>query len=877
MALLRRLSAFAEVRRGEGAKTALMFLYFFLLMSSWYVIKPVRNSIFLEDLGPEQLPYVYIATAAIIGLVASAYARLLERHERHLVIIASTLFFCANLVLFRWFFRFEVAWMAALFYLWAAVFSVGAVTQFWSMANEIFNPEEAKRLFGLVGGGGISGGIVGGLLANSLVAPLGTENLLLVSAALLLPCALLAAAVHHQEGRLLREAAPVRRTELAALAAREGTLRAVSASSYLRLLALMMAVMVVVATLVDYGFNAVAAQSFAGKDAKTAFFGVFFAALGALSLLIQFFLTSPILRGLGVGAALSLLPGLLAVASLSAPVLPALWSASALKLADGSLRYSLNQSTREILFLPVPLSQKYAAKAFIDVSLQRWARGGAALLILAAIALGLSWTALALLTAIFCAAWLALVLRARGLYLASLERLLDEPVRLAPRLAEPPERAWPGLSPRAAAALVAAAAPEHLRNLLAAPEAAVRAGALRRLTAVDTGLTRLELERLLGDEDAAVRELAYGVLCAHTETDSCALAERAARLLAAGGEEERVRAAGLLAAVSPLGPEQVTQLTRLLADPSARVRRAAIFAAARSADERLIPPLLALLASPCHGGAASEALGRLGEAVASHAGPLLLGPGCSRPLAERMTQLLASIGGAEVAKVLEAALSRPRLAAPALRALAAMRPPPALSPALVERQFRAALRRSARMLVALGDYEAFRRPVTSPGPPDMLERALLAAQREALEEALLWQGLSRPDRSLTLRSIRGLSHWAKELQAASRELLESGLSREARRLLAIVHSERPAADKAAAAAPLAGMGRRNFLAWVPELLADASAGVRLGAIQALATHPPTGFRAELSRLIDRRGPEAGLAQAAIRHLAAPNPEAGAWT
>jgi hypothetical protein len=175
-----------------------------------------------------------------------------------------------------------------------------------------------------------------------------------------------------------------------------------------------------------------------------------------------------------------------------------------------------------------------------------------------------------------------------------------------------------------------------------------------------------------------------------------------------------------------------------------------------------------------------------------------------------------------------------------------------------------------------GDYEALRRRPADGRPPDLLSRALLAAQREALEAALLWQGLLR-DRALALRSVRGLGHWAKELQAASQELLESGLPREARRLLAVVLSGRGAAEKARAAVPLAGVARRHFFAWLPELLSDPDPGVRLGAVQALATHPPAGFRAELARLARRGGPEGSLALAALSTPTPTSPGAFQWT
>jgi ATP/ADP translocase len=880
--LRRRLAAFVEIRRGEGTKTVLMFLYFFLLLTSYYVLKPVRNSLFLENLGPRQLPYVYLATALIIGFVVAVYARLMERFERHLLIMASTVFFASNLVLFWWFFSLEVGWMAGLLYLWAAIFSVGAVTQFWSIANEIFNPEEAKRLFGLVGGGGVLGGVVGGLLSNLLVRRLGTENLLLVSAAFLVPCIGIIALIHRLEERFGREAAPARRSERP-LAEHEPPLKTVMGSSYLQLLALMMIVMVVVATLVDFEFNSVAAGVFPGKDAKTAFFGAFFAAVSALSLLVQFFLTSPVLRLLGVGAALLLLPLSLLGASLSVLVLPALWAASALKLADGSLRYSLNQATREILFLPVPLADKYTSKAFIDVTLQRWARGGAALLILAAIALNASWVALALVTMAFCAAWVWVVLRARERYLLSLSRLLDQrlPRPPEPGLLERPGAKWPELTWRGATAFVAAAERGLVARLLSAPDPRVRAAALQRLTAGAQPASRAQLESLLEDPDAVVRERAYVLLCAQCgpgavaaqpwidpaagrppqlAADTCAIEARTTSLLTRRLPEARVRAATLLAASPRPANHLVAALAWLITDASPEVGRAACATAARLQDERLVPSLLRALALPWAGPAA-EALVSYGPPVASLIAPALRGAAYGRMVAGRVCEVLATVGGEEAVGVLEAALERPAFRLYALRALARVEPPPGLPSERIEGGYREALAASARATVVLGDWEAFRGGTAR---LDLLGRALLQAQHEGLEEAMLWQELLRPERRLAA-TIGGLNHWAKELRAASQELLESALPREARRLLALVLSERSAEEKADGAATLAQLPRRHFLAWLPELLADAgNPALRLGAICAAATHPSGGYRTELAR-IARTGSslESSLARAAL--------------
>jgi hypothetical protein len=615
------------------------------------------------------------------------------------------------------------------------------------------------------------------------------------------------------------------------------------ASSYTRLLALMMIAMVVVATLVDYEFNTVAAAAFPGKDAKTAFFGAFFAALSALSLVLQFFLTSPVLRSFGVGAALLLLPAALAASSLSVLVLPVLWSVAALKLADGSMRYSLNQSTREILFLPVPLAEKYSAKAIIDMALQRWARGGAALIILGAIFLHLSWTALALVTLAFCAAWIVIVQATGHEYLSSLGRLLEErPDRAQPALFERPTEVWPALSERGAIALAAAAAPEDLPRLsLSAPQPAVRLAALERLLATGRAIDQAQIGPLLADGDPAVR--------------SRATALQASALLRAGAPAESIE-----------------RLAGLITDAAPEVRRAACDAAARLKDSRLVPALAQALGLDCPGQAV-EALASLGPPALPELGRALLGPtasgeGFGAHVARRLCQVIGRIGGPEAAAVLEAALAHPPLRLLALRALASMDPPAKLPKAAdPERGWREAVRRGAWAMVVLADYAA-----GGGGPEDLPGRALVRAQWEGLEEAVLWCALLAPGRKLGL-TLEGLSHGSKELRAASQELLEATLPRQAKALLRLVLSEKPWEEKAGAAAALANVRRRSFSAWLPDLLADASPAVRAGAIMAAANRLD-GCQAKLEG-VERGGSaiERVLARAALAH----RQPAPAWT
>jgi len=173
-------------------KKALMaFMYFFLIVTAYYLIKPVRSSLVITHLGSDHLPYLYILTAIILGGLVAGYKHLAHRIKPLELMKAILGTLAIQLLVFRWAVASPFGWVSGLFYLWVSMFSVVAVTQFWMVADDLFNPAEAKQLFGFIGAGGIAGGITGGILVSVLVRWIQSEDLLIVSAAVLGICMVL--------------------------------------------------------------------------------------------------------------------------------------------------------------------------------------------------------------------------------------------------------------------------------------------------------------------------------------------------------------------------------------------------------------------------------------------------------------------------------------------------------------------------------------------------------------------------------------------------------------------------------------------------------------------------------------------------------------
>lgn len=377
-----------EIRPGEGRVAWLMFVYLFLVIATFAVVKPVRSSLFLQKFGARNLPYIYLATAVLAALVAWIHSRLLDRFNIVTVQVLTHLFFISNLVLFWFAFREETAWLSAAFFLWVNIFTVTANTLFWMFANHYYNPREAKRLYGFINAGGTVGAVASGLAVSAVVRDIGTETLLLVCSAILGVCILLTYLISgFGKDRFALEETPYadKKPDPRKVSPKpeSSPLRTLFTSSYAKYIALALGLSLVISTLIDYQFNVIVEGNYPDKDAKTAFFSSFMAGVNALSFVLQFFLTSPLLRRLGIGFSLLLLPLTLFSGASWMALYPGLAAAMFLKISDGSVRYSIEQSTRDVLYLPIPNRVMGKLKAFVDVFVQRLAKGVGSLLILA--------------------------------------------------------------------------------------------------------------------------------------------------------------------------------------------------------------------------------------------------------------------------------------------------------------------------------------------------------------------------------------------------------------------------------------------------------------------------------------------------------------
>lgn len=422
---------------GEAGPAWLLFLSFFLCVTFQYAAKTVRQATFVDSLGATQLPYAYLALALLSYPVALLYSRLARRVSRRHLAAGTFALTAGSLLVFWWFFHTPGPELAMAFYVWIGIVVALTLSQLWSLASIAFDARQAKRLFGFLGAGALLGGVAGGLTARFAAQFGETRDSLLVACALLVPVVVviyrLSAPALDRSGASETADRGVSKDRREADGAQDrGSFAAVTGSPHLRSVALLVALVIVVSQIIDLQFNWAVEASTTNLADRTAFFGTFFSLMGVAAFVFQLAFTTRIHRLLGVGFALRVLPASLSAGTvglfLAATLLPAalIPVALALKLTESGLRYSVDDSTRELLFLPVPAEQRGRVKTFLDLFVKRAAKGAAAVLLLPVTVgwitpLEAGWISLVLI-----AFWLALTTKITRQYIHSFRRGLQQ-------------------------------------------------------------------------------------------------------------------------------------------------------------------------------------------------------------------------------------------------------------------------------------------------------------------------------------------------------------------------------------------------------------------------------------------------------------------
>ena len=178
----RALRIVADVRAGEGATALLLALNVFLILTAYYVLKPVREALILGQGSPELKSYMSVGQVALLMVVVPLYGRLVSALPRLRLMRVVTWFFIACLIAFYVLAQAGVP-LGVVYFLWIGIFNLMIVAQFWAFANDLYTEDEGERLFPIVGFGASLGAVLGSMIAGWLIAPLGVYQMMLVGAA----------------------------------------------------------------------------------------------------------------------------------------------------------------------------------------------------------------------------------------------------------------------------------------------------------------------------------------------------------------------------------------------------------------------------------------------------------------------------------------------------------------------------------------------------------------------------------------------------------------------------------------------------------------------------------------------------------------------
>lgn len=392
----------------------LLFTWFFFLIMVLWLLKPVRQASLLTNLGSEELPWVRLGSVVAVALVVMVYSRVVDRLSRVDVARGASFLFAGLLALFWVALTIGVEALGAQrWFVWSVfilvdVYSTVMVGIFWTYTNDVVSRSEADKLYGPIGLGGILGGIAGGVVVDALVGWMGNVNVLLVCCVIGAGCGVLAWIA---ESVLRPPPRAVKREEKpGALAAFEG-MRQVVKSRYLLLIVGIVVGYEFAAATADFVVSVVFEENFQSEAELAAMFGRVGWIVSVTALVSQFLVVPMLLPMKRI--ALLVPPIAMIVATFGLIALPVVWMAIVLSAADRGLNYSIQQVTKETLYVPLSDVEKYKAKAFIDMIVDRAAKAFSAIALVAIIAfegvsvpISLGVTLVALVVWAICAALL---------------------------------------------------------------------------------------------------------------------------------------------------------------------------------------------------------------------------------------------------------------------------------------------------------------------------------------------------------------------------------------------------------------------------------------------------------------------------------------
>jgi AAA family ATP:ADP antiporter len=844
----------------------------FSILVAHAVLETARDALFLARLGPQHLASAYLAMAGCAVAAVLIVRGLGVRDPRGMLIrflvcaAAGTAVLAAAIT--------SSGSAVFVFYVWTGFIITLVVPSFWAAIDRISRVAEAKRVFGMIGAGGVLGAMTGSAIAGLLGRAIAAQHLVTVGAIAFALATVVAAAL---VPRLSLDDPPVRPPRAEALSYRS--------RRYVALLLAVGLVSTTALTLGDLTFKRVLAERLAVDNLATAF-GAIYTGLNALGLAIQLLVTPRLLARRGVGVTLTVLPAIIIATALGFTLTGAMVAVIALKLGDGGLRHSLHRVSSEILYLPVPTAVRDGGKLVADAIGQRGGQAVAALIALMLASLGATARITGAVTVLIGVGWLLAIARARRAYVAQfrdtlqageiqrdvalpqldadslglLSELLSSPnevealaaLDLLARRARVPVHAFDHPSDAVvhrALALLDGELPPELGDVLgrlrahANPE--LRAAALAASTRAE--FDRELLEHALDDRDPQVRAAALVGLAAR-DGDTPAMVEGIGAL-AAGSTEER------LALVKAIGFSPTVQfrpvLYNVLAHGELPVIRQVLHVLAHNPALAELDRVLGLLEDPRLRADVRRVFIAVGRPGLDRLIRALDDPQTSPNLRRHLPRTISRFHSEAAAAALVTRLSREPDGGSEfkiLRALGRMRAdqPGLLIERAPVRDYVVRAVADAARYATFGDQLAMFDDRASP-MGQLIGELLTEKRRTAIERAFRGLGILHPRAGL--RSVHDALMRGDEVRrSAAREIVEAVVGSELRPALLAVVDDLSPEQRRARLGRLAPGPFASYEALAATLLADPSESLRCVVAYHVAELRLITLRAELERL-----------------------------
>ncbi len=688
-----------DIRRGESKRVALMAGYSFVIIASYDILKPMTRSLFVSHLGAEQLPLLYMLVALVVGVFVLFYIKFSSNVSLDRLIFWTTTFLASNLLLFRWLLNFNVEspLLYYVLFIWASIYGVLTTTQFWLLANHLFNAREAKRLFPLLTASAIFGGIMGGYFTRLLATGIGTSNLAFVCMGFLaISILLMKIAWKYRDPSLEGLQKP---TEVTQSQKKVGeVLSVIRKSRHLALIMAVVGITFMVVQITEFQFIAYAGEKNPNTDDLTGFLGFWLSNLSIFALLFQIGFANTIIRRFGVGLTILFLPIALLLSSVWVFLSYGFISILALKFGDRGFRHSINRVGTELLYLPIPQDVKRDTKSFIDMFGDRFARGLAGLILLISFSwLGLSVAQISLVSIGLIVVWVVIALATYREYVNSFrqaiaKRQIDpdllaggindeatinsliislgsrnerqiiyaldllesvEDVDLIPPIKPLLQHASPDVKfhalqlirRRAETSLLVEAEP-----LLHDEDENVQREAVRFYAEFTKGPVTQTLEKWLKDENPGLRGATLYCLAESPDLAKKLLNPELFQSFLKSGKESRRHVAAALGVMKD--ETYFEYLLQLLNDPEDSVKIQAIKSAGTTRAKKFVPILIQNLEHRDYRKDSGQALGAYGVSIIETLANTLTNESVSTQIRARIPRVLSLIGGQEAVNVL---------------------------------------------------------------------------------------------------------------------------------------------------------------------------------------------------------------------------------